>query len=61
MAGILDMTLEGLWEIFEGYFAETCARKIPHVHMGGEAEGHACAYTGARTLIGASRIYPIYC
>ena len=34
MAGILDMTLEGLGEMFEGYSAETCAGKIPLVPMG---------------------------
>ena len=27
--GILEKTLEGLGEIFEGYYAETFARNIP--------------------------------
>ena len=43
--------------MFEGYSAETCARNIPLVPMGGGAEGPACADTGARTPIGASGIY----
>ena len=34
MTGILDETLEGLGEMFEGYSAETCAVKIPLVPMG---------------------------
>ena len=34
VAGILVMTLEGLGEMFRGYSAETCARKIPLVPMG---------------------------
>ena len=58
MAGILDMTLEGVWEMFEGYSAETCAGKNPLVPMRGRAKGPACADTGARTPIGASRIFP---
>ena len=33
--GILDMTLEGLGEMFEGYSAETCPGKFPLVRMGG--------------------------
>ena len=48
MAGILDMALEGLWEIFEGHSAETCARKIPLGPMGVRGEGPACADPGAR-------------
>ena len=36
VAGVLDMTLEGLLEIFKGYYADTCARKIPIVLMGAE-------------------------
>ena len=51
------MTLEGVWEMFEGYSAETCAGKIPLLPMGGRAEGPACADTGARTPIGASGIF----
>jgi len=34
VTGILDETLEGLGEMFEGYSAETCAGKIPLVPMG---------------------------
>ena len=56
MTGILDETLEGLGEMFEGYSAETCAGKIPLVPMGVRAEGPACADMGARTPIGASGI-----
>ena len=33
-AGILDMTLEGLGKMFEGYSAETCAGIISLVPMG---------------------------
>ena len=42
------MTLDGLGEMFEGYSAETCARKIPLVPIGVRAEGPACADPGAR-------------
>ena len=48
------MTSEGLVEMFEGDSADTCAKKIPLVSMGGRAEGLACADPGARTPIGAS-------
>ena len=41
----MDMTSEGLGEMFEGDSA---------VSMGGQAEGLACADPGARTPIGAS-------
>ena len=44
------MTSEGLGEIFEGDFVDL-------VLMGGQAEGLACAYPGARTPIGASGNY----
>ena len=53
------MTLEGLWDMFEGYSAEMCSRKIPLLTMGGRAEGPACADMGARTPIGASGISTI--
>ena len=49
-AGLLDMTLEGMWEMFEGYSADMCAGKIPLVLIWSRAEGPACADTGARTL-----------
>ena len=44
------MTLEGMWEMFEGYSADMCAGKIPLVMICSRAEGPACADTGARTL-----------
>ena len=56
MAGVLDMTLKGLGELFDGYSAEMCAGKIPLVPRGGRVEGPACADTGARTPLGASGI-----
>ena len=48
------MTSEWLWEMFEGYSADACARKFPLVSMGGQAEGLACADQEARTPISAS-------
>ena len=51
------MTSEGLGEMFEGDSADTGVRKYPLVSMGGRAEGFACADPGARTPIGASRIF----
>ena len=60
MTGILDMTLEGLGEMFRGYSAETCAGKFPLVPMGVRAEGPACADPGSETPIGASGIYLKY-
>ena len=36
MAGVLDMTLKGLGELFEGYFVQMCAGKISLVPMGAE-------------------------
>ena len=48
MAGILDVTLEGLGEMFRGYSAETCAEKIPLAPMGVRAEGPTSADPGAR-------------
>ena len=49
MAGILDMILKGLGEMFESYSAETYAGRIPLVPMGSQVEGPACAETEART------------
>ena len=40
--------------MFEDDSADTSAKKIPLVSMGGWAEGLACADPGARTPIGAS-------
>ena len=48
------MTSEGLGEMFEGHFADTCAEKFPLVSMGGRAEVLACADPESRTPIGAS-------
>ena len=48
------MILKGLGEMFEGDSADTCAKNIPLVSMGGRAEGLACADPGARTPFGAS-------
>ena len=42
-------------EMFEGDSADTSAKKLLLVSMGGRAEGLACADPGARTPIGASR------
>ena len=52
----LDMTSEGLGQMFEGDSADTGAGKFPLVSMGDRAEGLACADPGARTPIGASGI-----
>ena len=60
MTGILDETLEGLGEMFEGYSAETCAGKIPLVPMGVRAEGPACADPGSETPIGASGNFALF-
>ena len=48
------MTSEGLGEMFEGDYADTCAGKFPLMSMGGRAEGLACADLGARNPIGVS-------
>ena len=52
------MTSEGVGEMFEGNFADTCTDKFPLVSMGGRAEGQVCADPGVRTPIGASGIFP---
>ena len=54
------MTSEGLGEMFEGDYADTCARKLPLVSMECRAEGLACADLGARTHIGTSRNYEYF-
>ena len=51
----MDMTSEGLGDIFEGDSADTCGGKFLLMLMGGRAEGLACADPGARTSIGVSR------
>ena len=38
----LDMTTEGLWELFEGDFADTYARKSPIVLMRDEITRQEC-------------------
>ena len=53
---MLDMTSEGLEEMFEGYFSDMGANKIPHIAIGGRAEGLACVDPGVRTPIGVIRI-----
>jgi hypothetical protein len=45
--------------MFEDHSADTGAGKFPLVSMGGRAEDLACTDPGARTPIGASRIYHI--
>ena len=51
------MTSEGLGEMFEGDFADTCGEKFPLMSMGGCAECPTCADTGLRTPNGV-RGYP---
>ena len=53
----LDMTSEGLGEMFEGDSADTCTEKFPLMSMGGRAEGLACADPEARTPISMSGNY----
>ena len=55
------MTSEGLGEMFEGDTADMCAGKFPLVSMGGRAEGLACADPEARTPIGTSGNFHIFC
>ena len=38
----LGMTSEGLWEIFEGDFADVCAEQFLLMLIGGRAKGQAC-------------------
>jgi hypothetical protein len=54
----LDITSEGLEEMFEGDCADKCARKFPHMSM----EGFAWADPGARNPIGLSEnfVKPIF-
>ena len=55
----LHMTTQGLAEMFEGDFADTCAKTHPLMSMwgGGQEDGQACADPFARTPIGMSGIY----
>jgi hypothetical protein len=48
------MTSEELGEVFEGDFADTCAKAFLLMLMRVQAEGLACTDPGARTLIGVS-------
>ena len=48
------MTSEGLGEMFEGDFTDTCAGKFLLALIGGRAEGLACADLEVRTPISAS-------
>jgi hypothetical protein len=50
----LDMTPEGLGEMFKGDSADTCTGKFSLMSMGGRVEGIACADLEARTPIGMS-------
>ena len=43
------MTSEGLGEVFEGYFADTCAEMFSLMSMRGQAKVLACTDPGART------------
>ena len=54
------MTYEGLWKMFEGDSADTCAGKFPLVLMGGRAEGLACADPGARTPSALAKILLLF-
>ena len=47
----MDKTSEGLEEMFEGDFADTCAQEISAHFDGGRAEGLVCADPVARTPI----------
>ena len=53
------MPSEGLGEMFEGDFADTCGGKFSLNLMGGRVEGLACTDPGVRTPIGVSGIHII--
>ena len=44
----MDITSEGLGEMFKGDFADKCTNTFPLMLMGGQVESLACADTGAR-------------
>ena len=44
----------------EGDSADTCARELPLMSMGGRAEGLACADPGVRTPIGVSGNFIVF-
>ena len=52
----LDMTSEGLGQMFEGDSADMFGEKFLLVSMGGWAKGIACADPGTRAPIGAAEI-----
>ena len=52
----LVMTSEGLGEMFESEFGDTCTNKIPLLLMGSRAEGLMCANPRVRTPISTSGI-----
>ena len=54
------MTSEGLGEMFEGDYADTCGGKFPLKLMGGQAEGLGCADPGVRTPIGVNKLYYVW-
>ena len=55
----MDISSEGLWEMFEGDSADTVARKLPLVSMGGRAEGLTCADLGARTPSALAKFFAL--
>ena len=54
------MTYEGLGEMFEGDFADTCADKFPLAMMGVLAPGSAHARPSARPPIDTSGNFPAH-
>ena len=54
------MTSEGLGEMFEGDFSETCGNKIPLALTGGRADLSSVCGQRARTPIGASKFIKKY-
>ena len=51
-SGYLDMTFEGLQEMFKGDYADTCTETCLLMSIRAKAEGLACTDPGARTPIG---------
>ena len=57
----LDMTYDGLGNMIECDFADTCDKKFPLISMGCQADGPACADPGTRTPISMSRNLKLNC
>jgi hypothetical protein len=56
------MTYDGLGNMIEGDFADTCDKQFPLMSMGCQAEGPACAGDqGTRTPISVSRNLKLNC